>query len=121
MSREADADRSTHGGSSADARRLRKARYCSPCASWREESPCPVCGADLLLEGEEAEERDAAARAVGPSSREFIVALAREVLPALPGAIICALLAGAVLSSQLLPLAISNMHWPGRIVAGFIG
>ncbi len=110
MAREAD----------ADAKRLTRARYCSPCASWREESPCPTCGADLLLEDEAVEERDASTRAVGPSKSEFVVALAREVLPSIPGALITSMIAGLVLSYQLLSIGISNMHWPGKILAGFV-
>jgi hypothetical protein len=96
---------------------LAKARYCSDCASWRVETPCPTCGADLLEEGEAPDAPDVVA--VGPTRSEFTLRLAREVLPAIPGAIICAFLVAAALLSQAL-LPFGELHWPGKIVAGFV-
>lgn len=101
---------------------LVKARYCADCACWRVETPCPVCGADLLAdlaEGEEVETTAVGGQGVGPTRGEFTLRLAREVVPAIPGALICSLLvAGTLLSQTLLPFG--DLHWPGRIVAGFV-
>ena len=108
-------------GARSRAPGLAKARYCSDCASWRVESPCPTCGADLPAEGEdeEGEGPGPAGRAVGPTRSEFTLRLGREVLPSLPGALLCAMLAsGALLSQVLLPFG--DLHWPGKILAGFV-
>lgn len=102
-----------------DSQRLARARYCADCASWRVETPCPVCGAELV-----AEERDEGAvaapgEAAGPTRGEFALRLAREVAPSLPGTLICAaLVAGALLSQSVLPF--HDLSWPPRIVAGFV-
>lgn len=97
---------------------LERSRYCAECASWRDESPCPTCGADLLGDDVDAG-RAEGARAIGPTHGQFTLRLAREVLPSLPGALLCALLAGgALLSQSLLPFG--DLHWPGKVLAGFV-
>lgn len=101
---------------------LAKARYCRDCASWRVETPCPVCSADLLADLEEGEEVEAApvgGRAVGPTRSEFTLRLVREVLPSIPGALICSLLVACTLISQVF-LPVADPHWPGKILAGFV-
>ena len=98
---------------------LAKARYCSDCASWRVETPCPVCSADLLEEDEEVEAGPVAGRAVGPTRSEFTLRLVREVLPSIPGILICSLLVACTLLSQTL-LPVEDPHWPGKILAGFV-
>lgn len=106
----------------SSARGLVKARYCRDCASWRVETPCPVCGAELLEDDgapDDALARGGAGVAVGPTRGEFTLRLLREVVPSLPGALICSLLvAGTLLSQTLLPFA--DLHWPPKIVAGFV-
>lgn len=103
----------------ARAQGLAKARYCSDCASWRVETPCPACGADLIAEDEDEVEVGDGAHAVGPTRGEFTLRLAREVVPSLPGTLICStLVAGTLLSQTLLPF--DDLHWPPRIVAGFV-
>lgn len=98
---------------------LAKARYCSDCASWRVETPCPVCGADLLVDLDDGEEVETGPVAVGPTRSEFTLRLVREVLPSIPGALICSLLvAGTLISQVFLPVA--DPHWPGKILAGFV-
>lgn len=98
---------------------LAKARYCGDCASWRVETPCPICGADLLEEDEEVEPAAEGVRAVGPTRSEFTLRLVREVLPSIPGALICSLLvAGTLISQVFLPVA--DPHWPAKILAGFV-
>lgn len=93
---------------------LAKARYCAPCASWRVETPCPICGRELAVADESDDDGPAA-----PTRGAFTLRLLREVLPSLPGAAVCAaLVTGALLSQAVLPFG--DLHWPGRIVAGFI-
>lgn len=101
---------------------LAKARYCADCASWRGETPCPVCGADLLLDDEDEDAATAAPPggvAQGPTRGEFTLRLGREVLRAAPGALVCATLVGGVLAAQTL-LPFGDLDWPPKIVAGFI-
>lgn len=112
MSREREEEAKVEAG-------LAKARYCSDCASWRVETPCPACGAELVEEGEEVEVAPDGVVAVGPTRSEFTLRLLREVLPSIPGALICSLLVAGTLISQVF-LPVSDPHWPGKIVAGFV-
>lgn len=107
----------------ASGQGLARARYCADCASWRVETPCPVCGADLLTADEGDDDDGVAGVAVtapaGPTRSEFTLRLVREVVPSLPGAVICSLLVAAALLSQTL-LPFDDLRWPPRIVAGFV-
>lgn len=111
-------ERTEEGGGRAAG--LAQARYCADCASWRVETPCPVCGAALVAADEEPDE--AAPRrgpALGPSWGAFALRVLREAAGSLPGSLVCALLAGGALVSQAL-LPVSDLHWPGKIVGGFV-
>lgn len=103
----------------ARAQGLARARYCSDCASWRVETPCPVCGAELIAEDEDEVEAADPADARGPTRSEFTLRLLGEVLPSLPGTLICStLVAGTLLSQTLLPF--DDLFWPPKILGGFV-
>jgi len=94
--------------------------FCRECGAWRKNAVCIVCGADLLEVGVFAYEEDVDERAPGGVRvRTFLRIALGEVLPSLPGSLVCLLLTGLALGYQTLPLDIGSLHWPGVMFSSY--
>ncbi|MCA8921649.1 MAG: hypothetical protein KDD82_07540 [Planctomycetes bacterium] len=102
-----------------------KPQYCAECAAWRPGRICTLCGIDLetgkKVTAEELEASDVAWGALdAPSTKAYFKVLARQILPSLPGGVLCGLfvfLGLAFHTSTWIPGNFGDL--PGRLLASF--
>lgn len=102
-----------------------KRHYCAECAAWRPGRVCTLCGIDLetgkRLTTEQLESSDIAWGALdAPSTRAYFKVMARQIVPSLPGGLLCWFFV-------FMGLAFHTARWvpgdfgdlPGRLLACF--